>query len=290
MSKMINSCVSVHEPDTTRVSEPGDWIRKMAKFGVPKMLWGQYRDRYSFGKLSTTRHRGLTSDKLAREYVIENRLDYVQHFRSDLYIESNHLIYGVLDLISELFPNSKIIWIMRDPRTWVRSALNSGAYHLYGIWDWDVLNVSVRAYNFPDDPSATRWKEMSKFEKYCWYYTNVNNRAFELMKKTPNFKIFRYEDLFNTNTRDRFFTEMLDYASEFEDGFKSGYEYRPELLDKKIHAAASKRLLPKWKKWGTNLVESMEFQCGDLMRRFGYGDEPLWQEKIAGSDCFRYRA
>ena len=47
---------------------PDDWIQKMATFGAPKMLWGQYRERYSFGKLTTTRHRGITCDDKARQY------------------------------------------------------------------------------------------------------------------------------------------------------------------------------------------------------------------------------
>ena len=290
MSKMIGDCVSVHEPDTTRVTRPGDWIEKMAKFGAPKMLWGQYRERYSFGKLSTTRHRGITKDKKARQYVLENRLEYIEHFRKNLYIESNHIVYGVLDLVAELFPNSKVIWIMRDPRTWVRSAINSEAYHLYGMWDWNALNLSVRAYNFPDDPSASRWKEMSKFEKYCWYYSNVNNRAFELMKKVPDFKIFRYEDLFDKQKRDQYFNEMLEYATGFKDGFRAEYKYRPELLDEKIHAAASKWRIPKWKNWNDNLVKMMDYHCGEIMQHFGYGDEQQWQKKLDRIDSVRYRA
>jgi len=276
MSQMIQGCQSVHEPDTTRVSMPVDWIRKMAKFGGPKMLWGQYRECYSLGKLSTTRHRGITGDEQARKYIIENRLEYIEQSRSSLYIESNHIIYGVLDLIVELFPNSKVIWIMRDPRTWIRSAVNSHAYHLYGIWDWDSINLSVRAFNFPDDPCAGRWKKMSRFEKYCWYYANVNNRAFELMEKVPNVKIFRYEDLFDRQLREKYFTEILDFATNFKDGFKCSYELKPELLNTRIHAAASKRLLPDWRKWNSRLVETMNYHCGELMRRFGYGDERKW--------------
>lgn len=280
MSKMIADCVSVHEPDTTRVSQPTDWIQKMAKFGVPKMLWGQYRECYSFGKLTTTRQRGITSDEKARQYIVDNRLEYIEHFRKNLYIESNHIIYGLLDLIIELFPNSKVIWIMRDPRTWIRSAINSGSYHLYGIWDWDSINLSVRANNFPEDPAASRWKAMSKFEKYCWYYANVNKRALELLERTDNVKIFRYEDLFDRTSGDSHFKEMLEYASQFNDGFRRSYEYKPELLNNKIHAAASKRLLPKWNDWNNSLVESMDCHCGDIMRRFGYGDEPRWLEQL----------
>ena len=169
---------------------------------------------------------------------------------------------------------------MRDPRTWIRSAINSDSYHLYGIWDWDAINLSVRAYNFPDDPSASRWRTMTKFEKYCWYYANVNNRAFELLKRAGNVRIFRYEDLFDRSSGDSHFLEMLDYASQFDDGFKRSYEFKPELLDKKIHAAASKRLLPKWNNWNNSLVESMDLHCGELMRRFGYGNEPRWLEQL----------
>ncbi len=280
MSNMIEDCVSVHEPDTTRVSNWPDWIAKMAKFGVPKMLWGQYRERYSLGKLTTTRQRGLCDDRKAEGYLIDNRRDYIDSFRESLYVESNHIIYGMLDLIADVFPNSKIIWIMRDPRTWIRSAINSTAYHLYGPFDWDSLNLSVRAYNFTSDPSASRWGSMTKFEKYCWYYSSVNARAFELMQDVPNFKVFRYEDLFDKKVRDDNFIEMLKYASCFDDGFSREFNYRPELLDVKIHAAASKRLVPKWEDWGSHMVEMMDFHCGKLMQEWEYGKEPDWKEKL----------
>lgn len=283
MSHMIDDCVSVHEPDTTRVSNWPDWITKMAKFGVPKMLWGQYRERYSFGKLTTTRQRKLCDDQKAAGYIIDNRREYIDSFKKNLYIESNHIIYGLLDLITGVFPNSKIIWIMRDPRSWIRSAINSTAYHLYGPFDWDSLNLSVRAFNFPSDPSASKWGSMSKFEKYCWYYNSVNERAFELMKKVPDFKVFRYEDLFDKKVRDQNFQEMLEYASTFDDGFYRDFTYRPELLEVKIHAAKSKRLVPKWEDWGSHFVDVMNFHCGKIMQEYGYGEEPAWKEKLGRS-------
>ena len=280
MSRMIDDCVSVHEPDTTRVSDWPDWIRKMAKFGAPKMLWGQYRQRYSLGKLSTTRHRGLCGDGKAAGYVRDNRCGYIEGQRKSLYIESNHIIYGVLDLLTEVFPQSKIIWIMRDPRSWVRSAINSTAYHLYGPFDWDCLNLSVRAYNFRGDPAGPDWHGLSKFEKYCWYYDNVNARAFELMKKVPDFRVYRYEDLFNKELRDEYFIDMLDYASAFGDGFSRGYRYRPELLDIRVHAAASKRLVPRWEDWSPKTAEIMNRYCGKWMAEYGYGTESSWKEKL----------
>jgi len=284
MSRMVNDCVSVHEPDTTRVSDWPNWIRKMAKFGVSKMLWGQYRQATSLGKLTTTRQRKLCDDKKAVRYIIDNRQEYINSFNKSLYVESNHLIYGLLDLFAGSFPNSKVIWIIRDPRTWIRSALNSTAYHLYGPFDWDSVNLSVRAYNFPEDPSGERWGGMSKFEKYCWYYSRVNQRAFELMKKIPDFRVFRYEDLFDREVRDEYFIDMLKYASTFEDGFSRTFSYRPELLDIKIHAAASKRLLPRWENWGSHMVEIMDRHCGSLMKEYRYGEEPLWKEKLKGRE------
>ena len=280
MSRMIKDCVSVHEPDTTRVSLPRDWIAKMAKFGVPKMLWGQYRQRYSLGKLSTTRHRKLVDDDKARQYIADNRFEYVEGLRRNIYVESNHLVYGLLDLVSEMFPNSKIVWVMRDPRSWVRSAINSTAYHLYGPFDWDSINLAVRAYNFPGDPAGGKWGTLTKFEKYCWYYNNVNMRAFELMKKVPEYKIYRYEDLFSNKDRDQYVVDLLEYSCSFNDGFTREYNYQPELLDVKIHAAASKRQLPSWPKWSSNQVEIIDRHCGDLMKQFGYGGEDHWQAKV----------
>ena len=280
MSHMIKDCYSVHEPDTTRVSMPADWISKMAKFGVPKMLWGQYRQQYSLGKLSTTRARGLVTEEKAREYILQNRMAYIDGIHKNIYVESNHLVYGLLDLIAEVFPNSKIVWVMRDPRTWVRSAINSTAYHLYGPFDWDAINLSVRAYNFPDDPSAEKWNRMTKFERYCWYYQSVNSRALEILKKVPDHRVFRYEDLFTGDKREEHVIDLLQYSSTFSDGFSRDFDFHSEILDVRIHAAASKRLLAPWQKWGSHYIETVDYYCGDLMKQFGYGKEDLWKERL----------
>jgi hypothetical protein len=197
-----------------------------------------------------------------------------------LYVESSGHMYGVLDLLAEVFPNSKFVFIIRDPRTWVRSALNTFEYILYGPFDLDWLDLSIKAPDFPEDPYADKWEEMSKFEKYCWYYNKLNTFVLSRLEGRDNFKLMQHEQMFSEDTRDDVFTNVLSFASRFPDGFSRGFDYRKEMMDKKINSNAGKEKFPRWPKWSSERAYTLLDHCGDWMERFGYGGEPEWEAKL----------
>lgn len=281
LSYMIKDCSSFHEPDTTWITRPLEWTTKIFKYGLYRMTIGQFSPKYQLYKLSTERIRGNISDEQAIEYIRNLREKFISKAKTSIYIESNHLYYGLLDLLDSAFKGSKFIYIIRDPRTWIKSALNTKAYLLYSLFDRDFLNMSLRAYNFDDDPYANKWKEMSLFEKACWYYTKVNNISFELLEKVNDYKIYRYEDLFiNKGTRDKEFNNLLKYISSLNNGFKINYTYKPELLDKKVHSTSKKSKLSKWTEWDNENAKILQKHCGKIMKKFNYGNEPEWKEKL----------
>ena len=39
-------------------------------------------------------------------------------------------------------------------------------------------------------------------------------------------------------------------------------------------------LIPDWKNWSPKLCAQMDDLCEPAMKDFGYGQEPLWKEKV----------
>ncbi|MFP4461526.1 MAG: sulfotransferase [Thermotogota bacterium] len=279
ISDSIEDCFSVHEPAVVWLSRPKEWREKSKIFGPFRMTIGQFLPSNSMFKLSADRAAGRIDDDKAREYVYKQRKRYVSKVKQSLYVESNAHLYGVLDLLSDIFPNCKIVYVIRDPRTWIRSALNTSEYVLYSPIDFRFFKASVRAIDFEDDPYYDKWNRMSKFEKYCWYYNKVNSYVLSHMSGKENFKIFRFEDLFQAPNKVSEFQRMLDFATDFCHR-KYHYELKEEMIEKKVHARAKKGKLPHWREWEPNLSKIITEHCGRWFREYDYGKEKEWREKL----------
>ena len=280
MSEMIADCTSIHEPGTPWLTKLDKLPKQIRRFSLYHMTLGQLKPSHSMYKLSTDRCRGVVSDKEAKEYIYNMRQGLIKQLDSGIYVESSGHMYGALDLLREVFPKSKIVFIIRDPRDFVRSALNTLEYILYGPLDIDLLKLSLRAKYLSDDPYSQKWEQMSKFEKYCWYYNYLNKFVFSKLESSENFKVYRFEDLFNPATRDRYFSEMLEFSSAFADGFNREFNYQADLMEQKVHSNAKKKKFPKWREWSTKRAQILQEHCGAWMERFDYGGEEEWQEKL----------
>ncbi|WP_204701535.1 sulfotransferase [Halanaerobacter jeridensis] len=280
MSEMITDCTSIHEPGTPWLTKLNKLPKQIKRYGLYHMTWGQLQPSHSMFKLSTDRCRGVVSDKQAKEYIRNMREGLMKQLDSGVYVESSGHMYGALDLLDEVFPNSKIVFIIRDPRNFVRSALNTLEYILYGPLDIDCLDLSLKARYLDDDPYSDKWSSMSKFEKYCWYYNYLNEFVFSKLEGADNFKVYRFEDLFNPETRDDYFTDMLQFSSTFQDGYTKEVNYQPELMDQKVHSNAKKKKFPKWLEWSPKRAQILQKHCGKWMDKFDYGTEKEWQDKL----------
>jgi len=245
------------------------------------MTIGQFLPSNSMFKLSADRAAGRIDEAKAREYVYRQRKRYVSKVKQSLYVESNAHLYGVLDLLSDIFPSCRIIYVIRDPRTWIRSALNTPEYVLYSPIDFRLFKASVRAIDFEDDPYYYRWEQMNKFEKYCWYYNKVNSFALFLMTGKTNFKIFRFEDLFQASDRVSEFKDMLDFATDFENR-QYHYHLKAKMIEKKVHSRSKKGKLPHWSEWEPKLAQTIMEHCSGWFHEYGYGTEEQWLMKLKG--------
>lgn len=280
MSKMIDDCCSLHEPGTPWISKANKWFAQIRKFGLYHMTFGQLKASHSMFKLSAERIRGNLKDELIKKNIINMRQKLIKETKSKIYVESSGHIYGLLDILDELFENSKFIFIIRDPRDWIRSALNTYEYILYGPLDLKFAELSIKASDLPEDDYYDSWDKMTLFEKYCWYYNKLNSYVIKKMESKKNFKIFRFEDLFSEKTRDQSFKEMLHFAASHSNSFQREINYRSELMNRKVHSNSNKKKIVHWHDWESSKAVLLEKHCRSWMDRFDYGLEKEWLDKF----------
>lgn len=280
MSQMIEGCASVHEPDVLGFYHPHTWYKKIEQFGFLRLTLGKFLTRYSARGISVAWQSGKLSDSQVVKHLIDLRKDFVNKTESKIFLEANPQFNGVLDLLPQAFPNSRIVFIIRDPRSWVRSHLNK-KIPLYSKRDYIswYRNGRLTPYHLKDDPYRSKWRGMSPFEKLCWAWARDVQNALKCADKSDSIKIFRFEDIFNERKNYEIFFQMLEFVVSFPDGFKAKLTFKPELLFQKIDSTDAGEF-PKWIAWNTNTVKKLDRHCGDLMRQFSYGVEPKWQEKL----------
>ncbi|MFW6270618.1 MAG: hypothetical protein ACOC4G_11120 [Bacillota bacterium] len=237
LEKMLTGCRGFHEPGTPWLSKPHKWLDQIKRFGLYHMTVGQLSPSNSMFKLSTERCTGRIREDQVRKNIIKMRKGLINSIDKEIYLEASGHLFGTLDLIADIIPEANFVYIIRDPRYWIKSALNTYEYILYGPLDPEFLNLSIKASDFPEDKYYDRWDQMSMFERYCWYYNKVNSFVMERMIGRKNLMILRYEDLFGSR---EFFTEMLNFISRFNNGFKTSYSYQPELMNK-VHSNSKKK-------------------------------------------------
>ncbi len=276
MRVMIANSVSLHEPGTPWFSKPKQLFSQVKDYGVYHLSIGQGKNTHSMYKLSRDYIAGdITKEKACENILaINKKVDALCD--SDVVVYSSGHIYGLLGLLDEVYEDSRFVFIVRDPREWIGSALNKTEYSLYGPIEIFFRKISLQPSCIKNDPYISQWKKMSKFEKYCWFYNKLNENAINEMKDKENFQVFRYEDIFLSEQKVENFGAMLEFATNFQSG-QIEYEYKSELIGRKVDSKQSKA--SAWEAWTPEQVEVMMKHCGDIMKKFGYGEEEAWKKK-----------
>lgn len=193
--------------------------------------------------------------------------------QKEFYIDSNNHIYALISARPGLYPALKVIHIVRDPRSYVRSHINWSrhrpksfvANYLTPFWQPNAFLLG--------EMSFYQWSRISRFERFCWIW-DYKNRVIEKVKKAdiPYLRV-RFEDIFGGNNPEEHLNSILEFIG------------LPRVRD--VHHRFSnavnpgkKRTFPPWSAWSKEKCTQLQGYCGDTMRRYGYGGEPAWLEKL----------
>lgn len=190
----------------------------------------------------------------------------------DFHIDANNFLYGLAALAPELYPNLKVLHIVRDPRDYVTSQLNFSRQkrtsfignYLVPFWQPNPFLVGElpirRVFGF------------SRFQKYCWVWDFKNRVMGQVQDTGTPYLCVRFEDLFS-NQPETVFNKITDFF-----GLPPAANIRERFRDP---ANTSKpTFFPEWRDWSPQQARQLQDLCGKQMQAYGYGNEPEWQEKL----------
>lgn len=278
LSTMIEGAYSVHEPDLLDFS--GRFWPSVRRFGLYHMTLGRVLGRTGIRNLS----QRLLAGKLDLPGLVaalqKQRAPYFNSLEADLIIEANYQWYGVLPAVSEAFPRNKVLVILRDPRTWVRSWLNFGGHYGPGDWLKWFGGRRINPEMIGDREFAQDWGRMTPFQKLCWDWKTIYGILAEFAEKDEQTMVVRYEDLFLGEESTRHLEKMLGFVTSFDDrNFK--FTFDGNSLSERIHASFDGRK-GEWEGWDAADASYLEKLCGPLMRKFDYGSEVEWTALARG--------
>ncbi|HNA54260.1 MAG TPA: sulfotransferase domain-containing protein [Anaerolineales bacterium] len=200
----------------------------------------------------------------------------IETCEAKFHIDANCFLYGLAPLAPELYPNLKVLHIVRDPRSYVTSHLNFSrqkgtsfiANYFVPFWQPNPFLVG--------ELPLSKAIGFTRFEKYCWIW-DFKNRVMEGLENTstPYMRV-RFEDLFNTDNPEDLFGRITDFL---------GLPRVTGIREKFRQPAntSSKTDFPEWPDWTPKQAAQLQALCGARMAKYGYGGESEWEKKVIGN-------
>jgi hypothetical protein len=207
--------------------------------------------------------KGMTADAAVRT-LKSAREDLLASLSRPIYIESNWYIYAFLDALRPVFgENTKVLHVVRDPRTYIPSMLNYGTYQgLKAVATRFLPYWYIRPEQMSDTP-AKRWSQMSEAERLAWHWHVVNAE----LDRAPamfgdDYLFIRYEDLFAQDGSG--LRKLLPWI---------GLPENPAMLEKirgeRVNASTG-RGNAAWAKVPRDARKAVLEMCADQMGKYGY--------------------
>jgi hypothetical protein len=278
LGTMIPDAFSVHEPDVF-VGFERRTVDRIREFGFWNMVIGRALGRTGARALSEKMMAQKIDPAAARQWVHRIRDRYYSAIDALLVIESNSQWYGALPALRAAYLDCKIIGVVRDPRSWVRSWINEGGRHDqrdrvlgYGCERLCPAMVGDEAY-------AARWKSMDTFAKLCWEWKTLYREIDRFVAGAQNAMMFRFEDLFLSATSRSHATELLNFICTWPERTYH-FELNESSWAKPVNESVPSRL-DEWRSWSPNRARCLQEICrGRLLKSYGYCDEPEWSELL----------
>lgn len=182
-------------------------------------------------------------------------------------VEASCLIYGLVEPILEARQDAYVVQLVRDPRTYVRSAMNWGV-HRPGGRPLNLIPYRRLAPVHTEGRTVAnylKWARRNQFERVCWTWNAMNRSIAEQGRGHQRFTTIRMEDLFDDSSGFKGFTEILELA---------GMEIPTpgvlrEVVSKRVNPAPETQF-PSWEYWDKDQIELLVRECGDLAEIYGY--------------------
>ncbi len=196
----------------------------------------------------------------------------VAECRKDFHIDSNCFLYGFVPTFPDLYPNLKVIHIVRDPRTYVASHLNyaredAGSFIAnYLVPFWQPSPFLTR------EMPLTKIGKLSRMERYAWIWRFKNQHMASLENSSALYLRIKFEDLFHSSNPETAMDAILDFI---------GLPHISGMSDRfqRAENQASRKKFTEWQNWNQQQCAVLDAICGEHMQHYGYGMESEWMQQ-----------
>ncbi len=238
-------------------------------------------------RMGTTRALcGRASRDELRVMLTRLRRKLMERIDRPIYVESNPYLSGFVEVFGEVFDQPRVVHVVRDPRTYVRSGVNFGAFtglkRLASEW-WP--NWFPRPEKCANARGLT-WAAMAPIERLAWFWTLVNSRLNEGESiYGERYLRIGFEELFSRDGGG------LDRLTDWI-GLPRSSAMKEEANRERVNASSGNQL-PEWEQWHAADQQKVIKHCGELMRVYGYtsdeGYAPTSTSARVGQECPTHR-
>jgi hypothetical protein len=249
-TKFFASYFNNHFDDFWAVHEPFPKIDLLAA--------GYFKGKFKYSRVKNTL-------RWRRKFM--QRELYIRGYAN--YLESNPALWSLIPVMKDIMPHAKIIHVIRDGRSWLRSAY-SRKFDVYGnlkrdrngiLWKFTSNEISI-------DQFSGKWDEMNMIEKLAWIWKVKNENILNDISSDPNAITVRFEDIFYAENNYRGIDKIIDFISQDYSIHTSLNDIKQPLREKMNTTQAF--LLPEYEKWTMEQKRSFERIAGDFMKKVGY--------------------
>ncbi|NDV20635.1 hypothetical protein GO013_14585 [Pseudodesulfovibrio sp. JC047] len=246
---------------------------------------GQLRDVHSQGPqilpaLTLENRLAYEQPALAADILREKRLPQIRELIEQKalthFVEIAYYYSPFVAALRTIFPESKLLFIHRDGRDFVRSAyvdevpdpMPVGYLDPRPLHPVERYVAMGRLAPTPEAPDAARWEHFSPFEKNVWLWAETNRIIRDGLTTWPS-------DAVLTMPMHRMVTpEGLVEIADFLDMDRS-LSQASTLLETKVNARKS-RVLPHWTQWDETLRTQFKALGQDMLQTLGYATDAPW--------------
>lgn len=217
---------------------------------------------------SIARIEGKADKGSLAKVLYKKRKKLLSKISTPVYVESNPYLFGAADCLDDVFDEPIVINVVRDPRTYIKSSLNHG--NAKGL---KYLLNKYLPYWYPKTYKILAQKDApeSLLIRNAQYWKIINTWLEKSCSKYKKYFVFKFEDLFQKNDSKELerFAEILGADKSF-------------VKKSKIHAANKSKdsAIKDWGEWSVKDCKDVESICQPLMKKYGYGKEKEWLDKI----------
>ena len=174
----------------------------------------------------------------------------MRHISSGIYGETNGNLRCHADAIKIAFPGVRLLHLVRDGRDVVRSHMSRRTMTFRNPFSMSMHPVNT-------DLWKSRWHEMDRFARICWYWQEENRRLRVSIGKTVHFeKILSNYEYFQSQVLETcgLHIEKKDWEATVN-------------IPRNITGEFS---MPKWDQWSPEQKKTFREICGDEMAKNGY--------------------